>query len=206
MELYQIVDKVPGTIASEIFASLNHKQRRVYIGRYQPRKSTKFVSLKSKTELDIPVVLSAMAKAKENLPVEELLRSWFLSKKRDFLATALDFADIPNQDGVTDNELDAITKAPLKNLAALVNHLRDKGFSLEETVLYLITIGCENFAYIKEFRDILTTWNAQSLLPEPSPEQPVAPLDHDFSADVPAPQPEEPAAPAEGGDNPASGA
>ncbi len=167
MEIYDLMGIIPKELAEEMISVLNHQQRRALAKRYVPTKRPKgYVSLKHRVKADPEKIFSAISQRRESLPGEEIIRAWMLAKKRDLLIAALDWAGIPHENGVTSQELDAITNAPPKELARLTKSLLDAGFSLEDVLIYLAVIRTNYYLEIKEFRNLVASWGGEELLPE----------------------------------------
>jgi len=183
MQLYELFSIAPASIYEEIFTSMNNKQRRAMMGQYSGHKSGKFVSLKSRQKADPSVIFEKIIEREENLPLEELMRIWFLKKQRNMLGDALDWAGIPHEDGVTNDELDAITKAPLENLEELVKLLSEKEYPVEHILMYLAAIGCEGAFYVEPLRQVVIEWGGEEMLPQPVEEDEEEPAEDDAEAD-----------------------
>lgn len=170
MQLYELFSIAPTSIYEEIFSALNNKQRRAMMGQYTPHKSSKFVSLKTRQAADPSLIFGKIVEKKENLPLEELMRAWFLKKQRSLLSDALDWAGIPHEDGVTNDELDAITKAPLSNLEELVTLLIGKEYPPAHVLMYLAAIGCDGALHVDALRQVVIEWGGEDMLPKPGEE------------------------------------
>ncbi len=206
MELFELAKLLPEPMCNEVFSCLNHQQRRALSGKYMPKKKSAFISLSSRVVADPVTIFAAMSERRENLPIEEILRNWLLNKKREMLKAALDFVKIPHSEGVTSNDLDAITMSPAVEFVKLVKNLKDAGFTFEEQIIYYCAIGGENYLRVKELREVVKSWGGEGNLPQYDEKEIVSIADEpkeetlaveDKSEEAPAPAEEKAEEPAE---------
>ena len=70
---------------------------------------------------------------------EEILRAWLLSK-RDLLANALDYLDIPHVNGLSDSDLSKFEKLSNRDVKKLLDHLKQIA-SDEDIKIYFEFMG-----------------------------------------------------------------
>ena len=73
---------------------------------------------------------------KETELCSELLRNW-LYHQRPMLKAALDFLEIPNDNGLTEQETDFFEKLEESKVEELVSHLKADGFGEDHIAAYL---------------------------------------------------------------------
>ena len=66
----------------------------------------------------------------------ELVRNW-LYHQRPMLKSALDFLEVPNDNGLTEQETDFFENLEKEKVSALVQHLKDNGFAEDHIGTYL---------------------------------------------------------------------
>lgn len=72
---------------------------------------------------------------------EELVRNWLFTK-RPMLKAALDFLDVPNDNGLIEEEPTFFQKLEEEKVRRLVEHLtKEHGFPAEHVRIYLVFVG-----------------------------------------------------------------
>lgn len=73
----------------------------------------------------------------------ELVRNW-LYHQRPMLKAALDFLEIPNDNGLTEKETDFFENLEEEKVKALVAHLKEGGFATDHITTYLRFVDVPN--------------------------------------------------------------
>lgn len=147
LDYAELLGRIDDAKVTEIYGSCSRKIRNMLEGMYGKKaKKGRKVSLKSLKDKDgaALAVRDGLVAAGEHQTAEELLKTWLLTR-RELLKDALDYFQIPHEDGITDAELDVIEKAEAEALTALVNHLTEKGHALQEVSIYLAFLKVQNF-------------------------------------------------------------
>jgi hypothetical protein len=147
MEYAELLGRIDDEKMMEIYASCSRKIRNMLDGLYGKKvKKGRMVSLKSLKDKSGQALLvrDGIVATGENQTAEELLKTW-LYAKRPMLAAALDFCGIENDDGITDQELDALEKAEPEKLEQLVAHLTGSGYDVKDVAIYLAFLKVQNF-------------------------------------------------------------
>ncbi len=142
----------------EIYGACSRKIRNMLESMYgkKAKKGGK-VSLKSSKNRSAAAlaVRKGIVAKQDNPMAEELFKTW-LYDKRSMLAAALDFFEIPNEDGITDQDLDVFEQATAEKLTALMEALIDRdGFDGEEVAIYMAFMGTLHVEEVPRYRELI---------------------------------------------------
>src|SRR5688572_17334729 len=90
----------------EVFGASGRKAREAYFARHdikKPRKLSGLPKAGAKSEARAATLHEVLAERDDEELVEELLRVWLMTK-RPMLAAALDFLEIPHEEGLTESD------------------------------------------------------------------------------------------------------
>lgn len=155
---YEILGKIPDEKFVEIYKACSRKIRNMLEGQFLPKKKKgKKVSLKSIKNRDknALAVRDGIVKSEDDQMAAEIVKTWLYSK-RELLKDALDYFEIPNEDGITQKDLDPIEGASGETLSSLFAHLQEKGHDPLEIGLYLAFIDVQNLDDVAEFTAIFS--------------------------------------------------
>ncbi len=121
----------------EIYTLAPRKSRAIIAKRVGVKKKTKgFISgMKDRNDKLVHDIYDSMLEHNDHQLAEQLIRN-FLYNKRPMLKVALDYMHIPNDDGLTEGELDAFEKLSAEEAAKLQATLK-ADFPAEDVYLYL---------------------------------------------------------------------
>lgn len=144
---------------AEIYSSCSRKIRNLLEGQFarKVKPRGKMVSLKSRRDrlAEASAVQEGLVELGDDKMADEILKTW-LYTKRPMLKATLDFFGIPNEEGITEQELDPIEQATAEKLAELVSGLTGLGFSAEDAAIYLACIQAQNAAQVEPLAPFLT--------------------------------------------------
>jgi len=148
LEYPELLSRLDEDKIVEIYSALSRRVRNMLEGQFAKKhhKGLK-VSLKSGRERTATAlaVREGIVKEQNGQMAEELFRTW-LYGKRDMLKSALDFLGVPNEDGLTTDELTVVEKAEAAKLSELVAYLTGQGYPLIDVAIYLAFLKAENLA------------------------------------------------------------
>lgn len=153
-----ILDRLSDEKVAEIYGLCPRRVRNMLEGKYGKGKvhsgrqvSLKFGKNRSQEALS---VRSGIVAGNDTQMAEELIKT-YLYTKRPMLKDTLDYLGLPNDNGITDGELDLLEKASPETLSALIAVLREKGHGLEDIAIYFAFTKVEHFADIEELTRLL---------------------------------------------------
>ncbi len=141
----------------EIYQSCSRKIRNMLEGTYGKKvKKGRRVSLKTGKDKRIQAlsVRDGVVASQDGQMAEELFKTW-LYDHRPMLSAALNFFEIPNEDGITEQELDPVVQADTQKLEALLDALIAAGYEMENIALYLAVLQVEHFAEVPRLVEAL---------------------------------------------------
>ncbi len=156
LEAYEIVERLGEDKFSEIFNGLSRKMRTMLESMFTKKRKGRMVSLKSRKKgkgQAVKQVWRGLQDENANQYADEILRAYFF-EHRDLLKTALDFFEIPNEDGITNQELTALEQADTETLQKLFDELKSKDFSVLDISLYFVFLKAEHAFDLTEVREI----------------------------------------------------
>lgn len=121
----------------EIYSLAPRASRQIIAKRCGVKKNTKgsIAGMKERNEKLIKDIYDAMLLHNDHQLAEQLIRNW-LYNKRPMLKAALDYMNIPNEDGLTENDLDAFETMNEEECKKLQDTLA-KDFPAEDVYIYL---------------------------------------------------------------------
>ena len=144
-EFTQIVRTLSEEKFVEVFSASPRKAREICFQRHgikKPKKTTRITRLGAGKGERAGMLFAALKAEEDDQMVEELLRTWLLTK-RSLLAAALDHLEIAHDDGLTESEdisrFESLSAAEIKKMAKV---LKDHG-STDEIAVYLKFMGAE---------------------------------------------------------------
>lgn len=146
----------------EIYGSCARKIRNMLEGMYHKKsKKKKKVSLKlgRNREAAMLAVRDGLVAAGDDQMAEEIFKTW-LYGKTDMLKKTLDFFEIPNDDGMTEADLDPLEQASTEKIEELLGILVDSpegGFDLEDVAIYLAFMKIENITEVSRISDVFSS-------------------------------------------------
>jgi len=143
----ELLEKISDEKFAEIYSSCSRKIRNMIEGIYcKKSKKGRKVSLRALKDKSgvSTTVKNGLILSGDDQTADEIMKTW-LYGKRDLLSTALDFFDIKNDDGITEQELDAFEEASKEKLEELTAHLEEKGFELYDIAIYIAYMQPEHF-------------------------------------------------------------
>ena len=148
-----LLERLSDELMAEIYALCPRRVRNMLEGKYghgKPRNGRQ-VSLKfgKNRAQEALTVRAGIVAGGDTQMAEELIKT-YLYGKRPLLKDTLDYLGLPNEDGLTDGELDVLEQATPETLRALFAVLREKGHSIEDIALYFAFTKVEHFADIEE--------------------------------------------------------
>ena len=142
----QIVRDMSETKFQEVFAVSIRKARETYLGRHNikvPKSVKKSLRAGAKNEARVQALYGLLKTTDDEQMVEEILRTWLLSR-RDILGAALDYLDIPHDNGLTESDdVDKLATLSVDELRALVGALA-KIATQDDISIYLRFMGAQN--------------------------------------------------------------
>lgn len=124
-----VVNTSPRKVRETLYARMGIKGKKKKIG----------LKVHAKAQDRASKLLERLKNADSDKELElctELLRNW-LYHQRPMLKATLDFLDIPNDNGLTEQETDFFESLPAEKVNSLVAHLLENGFSKEHVSTYL---------------------------------------------------------------------
>ena len=142
----QIVREMSESKFQEVFAVSIRKARETYLGRHNikaPKSVKKSLRAGAKNEARVQALYALLKTVDDEQMVEEILRTWLLSR-RDILGAALDYLEIPHDNGLTESDdVDRLTTLSLDELKPLVTALAETA-SQDDISIYLRFMGAQN--------------------------------------------------------------
>ncbi len=155
LEAYEIIERLGEDKFAAIFNGLTRKMRTMLESMFVKKRKGRLVSLKSRKK-DRPQaakkVWLGLQDESGNQYADEILRAYFF-ERRELLKTALDFFEIPNEDGITNQELTALEQADAETLRTLFDALVSKEFDPLDIALYLVFLKTEHAFDLAEVRE-----------------------------------------------------
>jgi len=190
MEYQALVGLIPEAKFEQIFHGLQRKTRISLEAAFGKRVKVRGNLFSLKPKLSVPVlqIRDGIAAEKEKPLAEELLRA-YLYKYKPMLKQALDFVNIPNEEGITTEELDPLIKLAADKTDELAKALVAAGHDPENIALYFLYIKMEHALHAGPVRKVLEAWGHKELLPKLKEKKEAA-------APAATPTPETPATPA----------
>lgn len=140
MDFNELIATISFATFAEVIELSPRKVRESLYSHYGVKSKNRntLVSLKDKKEQkyqQLHLALTNANNAKEQTFLKELFRNW-LFHKRPMLKAALDFLDVPNDDGLIDKDPDFFKDLSKEKTMALVKHLQAK-FPRDHILVYL---------------------------------------------------------------------
>ena len=108
-----------------------------------PRREENHFALAQKNEARVVALFAHLKTVDDDQMVEEILRTWLLSR-RDILGAALDYLEIPHDNGLTESDdVDKLSSLSVDELKPLVKALSETA-STDDIQIYLRFMGAEN--------------------------------------------------------------
>ena len=153
-----LIGRIPEEKFAEVYSACPRKIRNYLEGMFAKkiRKGGRKVALKTARDrvLEALAVRDGIQAEGNTQMAEEVLKTW-LYTKRPMLKATLDFFGVPNEDGITTKDLDALEKAEPARLDELIDHLAAGGFPLAEVAVYLAFLKVERFAEVPRLVEVL---------------------------------------------------
>tara|TARA_Y100001934_G_C12133533_1_gene669007 strand:- start:37 stop:543 length:507 start_codon:yes stop_codon:yes gene_type:complete len=135
----QLVSNMSEEVFAEVIQASPRKIRETLFGR-MGIKAKKRVGVKVHGKLEdrtkkLHVKLKQGSSAQESELCQELARNWLFTQ-RDLLKKTLDYLEVPNDNGLIDEDPVFFQEMDLEKTVALLNHLK-ADFSLEVIAIYL---------------------------------------------------------------------
>jgi len=142
---HHIIERMDETRFSELFSECTRKTRHTLESVFSKKRRGKPVSLKSALDRKTGVqgVHAGLKLEKHEKYADELIKAYFYERK-PLLKIALDFFAIPNEDGITTEELDALVDAPVEKLDELGKQIATAGIAEADYALYLVYLQVKN--------------------------------------------------------------
>ena len=127
---------------SEILSASARKARETYFHRHNIRSpsSTGMPKAGAKNAVRAEKLFAALQTAQDERLCEEMLRTWLLTK-RPMLAAALDYLEVPHDNGLTDSDdvakIEKLSKREVSTLLAKLESVAGK----EDAAIYLKFMG-----------------------------------------------------------------
>jgi hypothetical protein len=124
-----VVHTSPRKVRETLYARMGIKGKKKKVG----------LSVHAKAQDRANKLLERLKNADSDKELElctELLRNW-LYHQRPMLKATLDFLDIPNDNGLTEQETDFFESLQAEQVKNLVTHLTENGFAMEHVSTYL---------------------------------------------------------------------
>jgi hypothetical protein len=139
----EIIRAVTADKFAEIFGASARQARETYFHRHNvraPKKVSRLPKPGEKNQARIAELYEVLRQNDDDEMVEEVLRSWLLTK-RAMLAAALDHLGIPHQDGLTEsNDVQKFEKLSAKEIKQLAQKLEAVA-PREDVAVYLKFMG-----------------------------------------------------------------
>lgn len=139
----QILRTVSATKFGEVLGASSRKAREAYFHRHgvrSPKTAGRMPRPGAKNEARIAALYEALQAREDDEMVEEMLRTWLLSK-RPLLAAALDHLGIPHDNGLTESDevsrFEKLSRGDLKGLVEALTHVAPA----EDIGIYLKFMG-----------------------------------------------------------------
>jgi hypothetical protein len=141
MEFISLVANLSDSTFQEVITASPRRIRETLFGRLGIKAKKKGVGIKVHAKAEertrkLHEKLKAGQSKQEDDLCEELLRNWLYSQ-RTLLKDTLDFLEIPNDNGLIDEEPDFFQELEEEKVKALAAHLKDKGHPDEHQYIYL---------------------------------------------------------------------
>ncbi len=146
LEPHEIIDRLDENLFAAIYGGMSRKIRNMFDGLYGKKKKGRLVSLKNRSKNRLEVsrrIQEGLRQPEANQHADEVLRTYFFDR-RPLLKAAMDFFEIPNEDGITNVDLTDFEKADSPTLDRLVASLQEGGFEDDDIALYLVFMQAEN--------------------------------------------------------------
>ena len=144
----QIVRDMGEAKFQEVFGVSIRKARETYLARHNikaPKSVRKSLRAGAKNEARVVALYGHLKAVDDDQMVEEILRTWLLSR-RDILGAALDYLEIPHDNGLTESDdVDKLSSLSVDELKPLVKALAETA-STDDIQIYLRFMGAENVA------------------------------------------------------------
>ena len=142
----QIVREMSEAKFQEVFGVSIRKARETYLARHNikaPKSVKKSLRAGAKNEARVVALFAHLKTVDDDQMVEEILRTWLLSR-RDILGAALDYLEIPHDNGLTESDdVDKLSSLSVDELKPLVKALSETA-STDDIQIYLRFMGAEN--------------------------------------------------------------
>ncbi len=150
MDSVEIIRGMSGETFTDVINTSPRKVRETLYARMGIKGKKKKIGLRvhAKAEDRALKLLERLKNAASDNEVElctELLRNW-LYHQRPMLKATLDFLEIPNDNGLTEQETDFFESLEEAKVLSLVQHLKDSGFSSEHIAAYLYFVNVPHLA------------------------------------------------------------
>ena len=129
----EVVNTSPRKVRETLYARMGIKGKKKKIG----------LRVHAKAEDRALKLLERLKNAASENEIElctELLRNW-LYHQRPMLKATLDFLDVPNDNGLTEQETDFFETLEEAKVKQLVSHLKETGFSVDHIATYLYFVN-----------------------------------------------------------------
>ena len=142
----QIIREMSEAKFQEVFGVSIRKARETYLARHNikaPKSVKKSLRAGAKNEARVVALFAHLKTVDDDQMVEEILRTWLLSR-RDILGAALDYLEIPHDNGLTESDdVDKLSSLSVDELKPLVKALSE---THRRTIFrfYLRFMGAEN--------------------------------------------------------------
>ena len=141
MEYIALVANLSETTFQEVINASPRRIRETLFGRLGIKATRKTVGIKVHAKREertkkLHQRLKDGSSAQENELCEELLRNW-LYNQRELLKATLDYLEVPNDNGLIEEEPTFFQELEQEKVQALCDHLEGDGFSLEHVRIYL---------------------------------------------------------------------
>ena len=142
----QIIREMSEAKFQEVFGVSIRKARETYLARHNikaPKSVKKSLRAGAKNEARVVALCTPENVVDDDQMVEEILRTWLLSR-RDILGAALDYLEIPHDNGLTESDdVDKLSSLSVDELKPLVKALSETA-STDDIQIYLRFMGAEN--------------------------------------------------------------
>lgn len=164
MKFTAVIEALPEPVFRDMYRGISRKVRNLLEGRLLPRRSGAGVfSLKADTpDSRIPEVKRAVVRSGKQELAEELLKA-YLIERRPMLKIALDAVGVPNDDGLTDHELDPIRDADAATVGGIVDEIV-KRFPASDAALYFAFLGNRASLDVPTLRSVWADWGTLALV------------------------------------------
>lgn len=141
MEFISLVANLSEPTFQEVISASPRRIRETLFGRLGIKAKKKTVGVKVHAKLEertrkLHAKLKEGSSKQEDDLCEELLRNW-LYNQRDLLRETLDYLEVPNDNGLIDEEPTFFQELEEAKVKAMVDHLGEKGFPGEHVRIYL---------------------------------------------------------------------